>query len=141
MMFREKINAKRDELMLLHDVNKNLAVFSPWSFDAATDIILDELSKGEGFAETSVDLGDGDELTKMIELSALTAANAKLSACESRLKEAEKVISFYADKNNYTLIDEGRNYHVSYKCYELNKETYGDDELGLLARQYMEKVK
>jgi len=57
------------------------------------------------------------------------------------LDEVEKVLKFYSLKSNYSLVDEGRNYNVDYKCYELNEETYADEELGTRAREMLEKLK
>lgn len=56
----------------------------------------------------------------------------RMRAQVARYREA---LEFYADKLNYSLVDEGRNYTSSYVCYELNPKTYGDDELGTFARE------
>lgn len=57
------------------------------------------------------------------------------------LDEVEKVLKFYSLKSNYSLVDEGLNYNVDYKCYELNEETCADEELGTRAREMLEKLK
>jgi di/tripeptidase len=61
-------------------------------------------------------------------------------AAAEKLAEA---LEFYSHKKSYSMIDEGRNYNVEYVCYELNPQTYNDDELGTLAKkalaEYREK--
>lgn len=59
---------------------------------------------------------------------------------EIDLAIAIEALKFYADKSNYNLVDEGRNYQSSYVCYELDKETYGDKELGTMARKTLENL-
>lgn len=55
---------------------------------------------------------------------------AKLKACAE----------FYANKDNYSLVDEGRDYQSDYKCYELNETTYADEALGTKARTTLAEV-
>ena len=64
--------------------------------------------------------------------------NADLLADCKLMREALK---FYSLKSNYSLVDEGRNYDVDYKCYELNEKTYGDEDLGTKARQVLSQLK
>ena len=64
--------------------------------------------------------------------------NADLLADCKAMREALK---FYSLKSNYSLVDEGRNYDVDYKCYELNEKTYGDEDLGTKARQVLSQLK
>lgn len=52
-----------------------------------------------------------------------------------------QALRFYSLKSNYSLADEGRNYDVDYKCYELNENTYADEELGTRARVTLAQLK
>ena len=74
-------------------------------------------------SRTQLVLEENSKLLKVIKI--INAENA-------RYREA---LEFYADKLNYSLVDEGRNYMSSYVCYEVNPKTYGDDELGTFARE------
>ena len=56
-------------------------------------------------------------------------------------KAMREALEFYSLKSNYSLVDEGRNYDVDYKCYELNEKTYGDEDLGTKARQVLSQLK
>ena len=56
-------------------------------------------------------------------------------------KAMREALKFYSLKSNYSLVDEGRNYDVDYKCYELNETTYADEELGTKARQTLSQLK
>ena len=62
----------------------------------------------------------------------------ELQAENARLRQA---LEFYANKSNYSLVDEGRNFQSHYVCYELNPTTYGDDELGTFAREALKGEK
>lgn len=57
-----------------------------------------------------------------------------LDEANKRIQKLREALEFYALKSNYSLCDEGRNYQVEYKCYELNEKTYADEELGKKAR-------
>lgn len=64
--------------------------------------------------------------------------NAELTR---KVADYEAALNFYSLKSNYSLIDEGRNYNVDYKCYELDEETYADVEIGTKAREVLQKYK
>lgn len=76
--------------------NKDLQEMLENRFIAGAEYERERLAKAdiEGFAQTSVDLGDGDELTKMIEISAIQFLSAKLEAAQERLKKANELILF-----------------------------------------------
>lgn len=65
-------------------------------------------------------------------------------ACEARylpiIEKLEGALKFYSLKYNYSLVDEGRNYHSHYKCYELNEITYRYEELGTKAKQALAEL-
>ncbi len=63
--------------------------------------------------------------------------NAELTR---KLEIAKKALEFYTLKTNYNIVDEGRNFSVEYKCYELNEETYDDTELGTKARAALKEL-
>lgn len=50
-----------------------------------------------------------------------------------------KALKYYTLKSNYSIVDEGRNYSVDLKCYELDENTYQDIELGTTALQALEE--
>lgn len=65
-------------------------------------------------------------------------------AASLMLKDLEvlaKALEFYTLKSNYSIVDEGRNYQVDYKCYELNEDTYADEELGTKAREALKNYR
>lgn len=73
-----------------------------------------------------------------------TNISAGFDACEAHylpiIEKLESALKFYSLKSNYSLVDEGRNYHSDYKCYELNEITYGDEELGTKAQQALAEL-
>ena len=65
----------------------------------------------------------------------------KILELQKELAEKDAVLKFYSLKSNYYLVDEGRDYCVDYKCYELDETTYSDLELGTKARQVLQKYR
>lgn len=70
-----------------------------------------------------------DELAKMPESPATKALSVAVSA-----------LNYYMLKSNYSFVDEGRNYSVDYKCYELDENTYADLELGTKANETLSTI-
>lgn len=64
----------------------------------------------------------------------------EINKLERQLEIAIKALEFYANKLNYTVTDEGRNYSVSCQCYELDEETYDDMTLGTRALQALKQI-
>jgi hypothetical protein len=62
----------------------------------------------------------------------------QLYAAAEKLADA---LEFYSRKKNYSMVNEGRNYMPEYVCYELNQETYNDDELGTLAKKALSEYR
>ena len=60
---------------------------------------------------------------------------------EAKLNKAIEALEFYADKSNFTCVDEGRNFMAHYVVYEQNPETYGDDAPGTFARKALREVR
>lgn len=59
---------------------------------------------------------------------------------EEKLKETIKALKFYAEKTNYKMIDEGRNYDIDYVLYE-ESETLDYNEIGSRAKKVLEYIK
>jgi hypothetical protein len=72
---------------------------------------------------------------------AIEERDAKIAELERKLEIAREALLFYSLKSNYSLCDEGRNYISHYVCYELNEDTYADEELGTAARKALEALK
>lgn len=79
------------------------------------------------------------ELKRLMPLDLITL-NDKIQELKTEIADKTEALEFYSEKSNYSLIDEGRNYNVEYKCYELD-ENYSDVELGTKARQVLAKYK
>jgi predicted RNase H-like nuclease (RuvC/YqgF family) len=101
---------------------------------------LDSLRLFEAYEECRAD--NTAHFRKIMELQkALEAKDKRIEELQSKLDICIKALEFYSLKSNYSLVDEGRNYSVEYKCYELNEQTYGDEELGTKAKQTLSLVR
>jgi hypothetical protein len=105
---------------------------------ACLKLIDERDNREEQLSEIADILGDETEWSSRNDrgFNAIELSHLLKSQC-AKLVDA---LRFYANKDNYKLVAEVRDYFVEYKCCEVRPETMHDDELGTLARKVLAEI-